>query len=104
MLLLFNKISFRTNRDITRTYSTSFSQAVSFLDGETRDAIYGIYGFVKLADEIVDTFHDFDKEHLLEKFEDDYNYARENGISLNPVMNSFMITVKKYNVQDELIR
>jgi 15-cis-phytoene synthase len=104
MLQLYNNISFKTSQTITRTYSTSFSKAVSFLGGETKDAIYSIYGFVRLADEIVDTFHDFNKEHLLEKFEDDYDDAIENGISLNPALNSFMITVKKYNIQDELIK
>ena len=104
MLALYNKISFRTSRLITRLYSTSFSRAVSFLSPDIRDAIYGIYGFVRLADEIVDTFHVFNKQYLLEKFEKDYNDSIELGISLNPVLNSFMLTVKKYNIDDDLIR
>jgi len=104
MIELYSDISFKSSRLITRLYSTSFSRAVSFLDPEIRDAIYGIYGFVRLADEIVDTFHDFDKQCLLEKFEKDFEDAREKGISLNPVLNSFIITVNKYNIDDELIR
>lgn len=100
---LYNDISFKTSKLVTRSYSTSFSRAVSFLDPEIRDAIYGIYGFVRLADEIADTFHDYDKHYLLEKFEKDFRDSKENGISLNPVLNSFMLTVKKYNINDELI-
>ena len=104
MLKLYTDISYNTSRLVTHSYSTSFSRAVSFLDKDTRDAIYSIYGFVRLADEIVDTFHDFNKQYLLEKFEKDFDDAIENGISLNPVVNSFMITVKKYNIDDALIR
>jgi len=71
---------------------------------ETRDAIYSIYGFVRVADEIVDTFHGFDREKLLEKFESDYYDAILNGISTNPVLQSFQVTVKKYRIPDEHIR
>ena len=67
---LYTDISFKTSKLVTRSYSTSFSRAVSVLDHDVRDAIYSIYGFVRLADEIVDTFHDFNKQHLLEKFEE----------------------------------
>lgn len=104
MAQLFTEISFRTGRLVTRTYSTSFSTAVLLLDREIRRGIYSIYGFVRLADEIVDSFHDFDKTHLLAKFEDDYYDAAERGISLNPVLNAFLITVRKYNIPDDLIR
>ncbi|HBE43655.1 MAG TPA: phytoene synthase [Bacteroidales bacterium] len=104
MIELYNDISFRTSRLVTQLYSTSFSRAVSYLNSDIRDAIYSIYGFVRLADEIVDTFHDFNKQYLLDKFEKDYDDARETGISLNPVLNSFMITVNKYNIDDDLIR
>ena len=101
---LYTEISFETSKLVTRSYSTSFSRAVSFLDHDVRDAIYSIYGFVRLADEIVDTFHDFNKQHLLEKFEEDLTNSEKNGISLNPVLNSFILTVKKYNIDDGLIK
>jgi len=101
---LYSDISFRTSTLITSSYSTSFSSAVRLLDRETQDAIYSIYGFVRLADEIVDTFHDFDKENLLQKFENDYYHALEKGISLNPVLNSFQLTVRKYNIPDDLVK
>ena len=104
MLKLFNEISFKTSSLITNSYSTSFSSAVSLLDRESQDAIYSIYGFVRFADEIVDSLHDFDKKELLEKFERDYYDAVEKGISLNPVLNSFQITVRKYNIPDGLIQ
>jgi 15-cis-phytoene synthase len=99
----YNNISFKISRLITRSYSTSFSIAVSFFNHEIRDAIYSIYGFVRISDEIVDSFHNFDKKELLEKFENDYYEAFKQGISLNPVLNSFQLVVKKYNIGDELI-
>jgi len=101
---LYSDISYRTSTLITSSYSTSFSSAVRLLDKETQDAIYSIYGFVRLADEIVDTFHDFDKENLLQKFENDYYHALEKGISLNPILNSFQLTVRKYNIPDDLVK
>ena len=101
---LYTDISFKTSKLVTRTYSTSFSRAVSLLDKNIRDAIYGIYGFVRLADEIVDTFHDLDKQYLLEKFENDLKDSIKTGISLNPVLNSFLITIRKYNIDNELIQ
>lgn len=104
MLTLYDKVSFEASKLVTTAYSTSFSRAVSFLDPRIRDAIYSIYGFVRLADEIVDTFHDHDKSGLLEKFERNYYEAVREGISLNPVLNSFQTTVKKYDIDDELIQ
>lgn len=104
MLEIYNDISFRTSKLVTRLYSTSFSRAVSFLSRDARDAIYSIYGFVRLADEIVDTFHDFDKQYLLDKFEKEFTDSKRLGISLNPVLNSFIITVKKYDIDDDLIK
>lgn len=89
---------------MTRAYSTSFSIAVSNLPPEMKEAIYSIYGFVRFADEIVDSFHDYDKKELLEKFEKDYYDAYRSGISLNPVLNSFQLTVKKYSISDDLIQ
>ena len=74
---LYNDISFSTSKLVTGSYSTSFSSAVRLLDRETRNAIYSIYGFVRFADEIVDTFHSFDRKRLLERFEKDYYEAVE---------------------------
>jgi len=104
MLNLFNEISFKTSDIVTRSYSSSFSRAVRLLDREIRTAIYSIYGFVRFADEIVDTFHSFDKKKLLEEFERDYYEAINRGISMNPVLNSFQITVRKYGIPDDLIQ
>mgnify|MGYP000753280329 CR=1 FL=1 len=101
---LFNEISFTTSALVTTSYSTSFSSAVRLLDNETKKAIYSIYGFVRFADEIVDTFHSFERKNLLERFERDYYEAVENSISLNPILNAFQITVKKYSIPDDLIQ
>ena len=101
---LFDDVSFKVSKLVTHTYSTSFSIAVSFLDDKMQKAIYSIYGFVRSADEIVDTFLDHDKAALLDKFENDYYDAMANGISLNLVLHSFQLTVKRYKIPDELIR
>jgi len=101
---LFDEISFKTSCLVTRSYSSSFSSAVRLLDRGIRDAISSIYGFVRFADEIVDTFHEYDKKNLLDKFENDYYDAIRSGISLNPVLNSFQITVRKYHIPDDLIQ
>lgn len=101
---LFNEISFKTSRLITNKYSTSFSLATRLFDSETREAIYSIYGFVRVADEIVDTFHGYDKAYLLEKFENDYYDAVNLGISTNPVLQSFQTTVKKYDIPHDYVR
>ena len=100
---LYTEISFTTSKIITQKYSTSFSIAVSFLDEEMRQAIYSIYGFVRLADEIVDTFHTINQELILNNFENDFYDALKNGISMNPVLHSFAITVKKYNIPTHLV-
>ncbi len=100
----YNNLSFRISKLVTRSYSTSFSIAVRFLEKEMRDAIYSIYGFVRFADEIVDSFHGHDKKLILDRFEQDYYEALDRGISLNPVLNSFQITVRKYNIPDSLIQ
>lgn len=104
MLPLYNDVSYKISKIVTRSYSTSFSIAVSFLASETRNAIYSIYGFVRFADEIVDTFHDYDKKKLLTDFEHDYYKAYKDGISLNPILHSFQQTVKKYDIPDTLIQ
>jgi len=100
----YSTTSYRVSRLVTNCYSTSFSIATSFFKREKRDAICSIYGFVRLADEIVDTFHDQDKEFLLEKFEKDFYDGMDRNISLNPVLQSFLLTVKKYNIPDEHIQ
>jgi len=100
---LFNEISFKTSKLITQKYSTSFTIAVSFLSKEMRQAIYSIYGFVRLADEIVDTFHTINQKHVLDIFERDYYEAMANGISMNPALYSFTLTIKKYNIPPELV-
>jgi len=101
---LYCDVSYKISKLITRTYSTSFSIAVSYLKPEKRKAIYSIYGFVRLTDEIVDSFHNYDKKLLLDKFTNDYYEAFNTGISLNPVLYSFQQVVRQYNIPDELIQ
>ncbi|RZJ72614.1 MAG: phytoene/squalene synthase family protein [Flavobacterium sp.] len=103
MKSLFDTISYECSRNVTKAYSTSFSSAVSMLSSKIRQDIYNIYGFVRFADEIVDSFHDYDKEKLFTLFEADLESAIENKISLNPVLNSFQHTVAKYNIPRSLI-
>ena len=100
---IYNKTSYRISKAVTNSYSTSFSFAISLMNKEHREAIYALYGFVRLADEIVDTFHDFDKENLLTKFETDLNDALKNKISTNPILNSFQLTVAKYEIPYKFI-
>jgi phytoene/squalene synthetase len=104
MLQLYNHTSVSISKLVTRAYSTSFSIAVSFLEPEIKSGIYSIYGFVRFADEIVDTFDSFDKKQLLEKFENDYYEGYNIGISLNPILHSFQNVVKAYKIPDELIQ
>lgn len=101
---LFDQVSYDTSKLVTNSYSTSFSMAVKMLSPTIRSAIYNIYGFVRFADEIVDTFHDYNKEELLNDFEIEYYKAYEQGISLNPILNSFQQTVRKYNITDDMVR
>ncbi|MBS7255709.1 phytoene/squalene synthase family protein [Flavobacterium branchiicola] len=104
MKSLFDTVSFKCSKLVTQKYSTSFSLAVKMLSPSIRDAIYSIYGFVRFADEIVDSFHDYEREYLITDFEKEYYKAMELGISLNPILNSFQHTVKKYNITDDLIQ
>ena len=104
MKQLFDEVSFKCSVLVTKSYSTSFSLAVKMLAPNIREAIYSIYGFVRFADEIVDSFHGFDKEYLINDFENEYYKSQKNGISLNPILNSFQHTVKKYNISDDLIQ
>ena len=103
MISLFNEISQEFSKQVTNKYSTSFSLATKTLDSSIRNHIYNIYGFVRFADEIVDTFHDFPKKKLLENFEKNLLMALDNKISLNPILNSFQITVHKFNIDYSLI-
>src|SRR6187399_2084143 len=103
MKSIFDTISFDCSRNVTKSYSTSFSAAVKMLAPSIRQDIYNIYGFVRFADEIVDTFHDYDKERLFEMFEQDLASALLNRISLNPVLNSFQHTVHKFDIPVTMI-
>jgi len=100
----FDKLSATCSRETTRLYSTSFSLGIYFLKKELRDPIYAIYGFVRLADEIVDSFHDYPKALLLAEFKEDCFRAISRGISINPVLNSFQQVVNKYHINHDLIR
>ncbi len=104
MKQLFDDVSFKCSKLVTKNYSTSFSLAVYMLSPNIRDAIYSIYGFVRFADEIVDSFHGYDKELLINDFEGEYYKAMDRGISLNPILNSFQKTVKQYNISDDLVQ
>lgn len=104
MVQLFHRTSENCSRIVTENYSTSFSSAIQMLHRDLRRPIYNIYGFVRLADEIVDTFHDHDKRTLLEQFRRETFDAIERGISLNPVLNSFQLTVNEYQVDHRLIQ
>lgn len=104
MKQLFDDVSFKCSKLVTKNYSTSFSLAVYMLSPTIRDAIYSIYGFVRFADEIVDSFHGFDKEELINDFEKEYYKSYNSGISLNPILNCFQHTVKKYNITDDMIQ
>ncbi len=103
MKQLFDQISVKSSKLVTNTYSTSFSLGIKFLDKSIRTPIYNIYGFVRFADEIVDSFHGYDKANLLEKFRLDTIEAIDQGISLNPILNSFQETVNQYNIEWNLI-
>jgi phytoene/squalene synthetase len=103
MKALYDSISRRTSKMTTKAYSTSFSLGIRLFNKELHDPIYAIYGFVRLADEIVDTFHDYDKALLMAEFRQDTVNAIERGISLNPILHSFQETVRKYNIEWELI-
>ncbi|MDD4823545.1 MAG: phytoene/squalene synthase family protein [Bacteroidales bacterium] len=100
---LYAEVSFATSKIITQKYSTSFSVAVSVLPPEMRRAIYSIYGFVRLADEIVDTFHSINQELILTNFEKDFYETLTNGISMNPVLHSFAMTVHTYSIPTHLV-
>ncbi len=103
MFSLYQEVCRECASLITRRYSTSFSMGIRVFDKPLRAPIYGIYGFVRFADEIVDTFHDKDKATLLERFRQDTYLALEEGISLNPVLQAFQEVANRYNIGRDLI-
>lgn len=103
MIELYHKTSFGISRLITRAYSTSFSLGILGLDKKYRASIYNIYGFVRLADEIVDSFHGFDRKTLLKRFWKETRLSIKEGISVNPVLHSFQQTVNQYKIDESLI-
>ncbi|MBU3821393.1 phytoene/squalene synthase family protein [Flavobacteriaceae bacterium XHP0103] len=103
MKTLFDTVSYDCSKLVTKTYSTSFSLATKMLCQSIRNDIYNIYGFVRFADEIVDSFHDYDKETLFNNFSNDLELALKNRISLNPILNSFQYTYHKYNIDKHLV-
>lgn len=100
---LFDSVSRKASKITTNTYSTSFSLGIRFFHKHFHDPIYAVYGFVRLADEIVDSFHDYDKSVLLQRFKNDTYQAIAEKISLNPILNNFQWAVNKYNIDRELI-
>ena len=103
MKVLYDNISYKCSKIVTKHYSTSFSFGIKMLNYGIRKHIYNIYGFVRLADEIVDSFHDFEKEILLKKFRKDTFDSIEKKISLNPILNSFQHTIHTFNIDIEFI-
>lgn len=103
MIQLFHDLSNTCSRLTTERYSTSFSSAIRLLHKDLRQPIFNIYGFVRFADEIVDSFHEHNKEELLAEFKVETYLALERGISLNPILNSFQMTVNEYHIDRELI-
>lgn len=103
MMYLFHDVSNECSRLTTERYSTSFSSAIKLLHKSLQQDIYNIYGFVRFADEIVDTFHEHDKERLLLEFKQETYAAIERKISLNPILHSFQQTIHKYNIDLQLV-
>jgi phytoene/squalene synthetase len=100
----YDIVSYDCSKLVTQRYSTSFSLGTRLLSNSIRVHIYNIYGFVRFADEIVDSFHEFNKVDLLNRFEDDLTHAISNKISLNPILNSFQFTVNEKKIDIELIK
>jgi phytoene/squalene synthetase len=100
---LYNLNALSCSRNTTKQYSTSFSLGIKLLAPEIREAVYSIYGFVRFADEIVDTLHNHDKAKLLKRFRKDTWLAIDEGVSTNPILHSFQIVVNKYKIDRELI-
>lgn len=103
MKAIFDNISANCSKHVTKAYSTSFSLGIYFLNKRFHDSIYGVYGFVRLADEIVDSFHDYNKVLLMERLRKDTHQAIEQKISINPILNQFQKVVHAYNIEWDLI-
>ena len=103
MKSIFDNVSYNCSKLVTQSYSTSFSLATKMLATSIRNDIYNIYGFVRFADEIVDTFHDYNKEILFNDFEAELEKALKDKISLNPILNSFQHTYHKYDIPHHLV-
>jgi 15-cis-phytoene synthase len=103
MKKLFDELSSQVSKATTQKYSTSFSLGILALHHSIRPAIYAIYGYVRLADEIVDSFHSFNKAELLQSFKEQTWSAIDQGISLNPILHSFQQAIKEYNIERKLI-
>ena len=103
MKTLYDRVSMKSSKLVTNAYSTSFSMGIKFLASRFHNPIYAIYGFVRLADEIVDSFHDFDKAKLLNEFKRDTYQAIEEGISMNPILQSFQEVANKFGIENYLI-
>ncbi len=103
MIDLYHKISVDASKNVTQLYSTSFSMGIKLLDKNIHDAIFSIYGFVRLADEIVDTFHDYPKSEMLQEFKEDTYKALDRKISVNPILHAFQMVVNKYSIDIDLI-
>ena len=103
MKTMFDELSVQCSKLTTKKYSTSFSLGILFLNKKIRNPIYAIYGLVRFADEIVDSFHDFNKAHLLQQFKQETFNAIENKISLNPILNAFQQVVHQYQIEQDLI-
>ena len=103
MKSIFDNVSKECSKAVTNAYSTSFSLATKMLSNSIRQDIYNIYGFVRFADEIVDTFHDYNKELLFNNFERDLEDALKNKISLNPILNAFQETYHNYGIDKHMV-
>ena len=101
---LFDRVSSDCSKIVTNSYSTSFSLATRMLSSSIRTHIYNIYGFVRFADEIVDSFHSYNKMELFNRFEESLYHAISNKISLNPILNSFQMTVNLYDIDIDYIK
>ncbi len=98
MINLYTNSCYKASKLITNQYSTSFSLGIGLFDKSIRPSIYAIYGFVRLADEVVDSFYDYDQQELFDQLKSDYANAIRDGISLNPIINSFQVVVNRYNL------
>jgi phytoene/squalene synthetase len=103
MKAIFDEVSKHCSKTVTKSYSTSFSLATKMLASTIRQDVYNIYGFVRLADEIVDSFHNYDKATLFNNFEIDLERALRDKISLNPILNAFQETYHKYGIEKHLV-